>query len=453
MFHAIGDRLLPILLACLMLSRIAAADDAVPVLPGSWTWPDQGLSLDPKGDNGEGGAVYDMVVHDDTLIVVGGFQYADGLTAQNIAGWRGDPNGELGGWFTLGSSFPNGTVITAISADGSLYIGGGFGAVGSTSAVGVAKWDGVAWSSLGNGPGGITRALAWWNDGTGATLYAGGSFPQRLKKWNGLAWVAVGGGCTQAVHDLAVYDIGDGYGPALYAGGDFGSCGGTGAKVARWDGQSWTALGAGITSGASYVTSVIGFDDGSGPAIYAAGSFTEVDGQPLINIARWNGKVWSPVGDPKLQYFETIEALRVLDEDGDGPIPPALFALGGSILQKWNGQSWIAYPQPGGLLAATVFPDAHGALTLHAGGTIAFLQGEPPELLYTKIARWDGPTGFGCKSADFDGDGVIDQADLGILLAAFNCPGPGCKGDADGDGDVDQADLGILLANFGQKCG
>ena len=45
--------------------------------------------------------------------------------------------------------------------------------------------------------------------------------------------------------------------------------------------------------------------------------------------------------------------------------------------------------------------------------------------------------------------GCVDQADLGILLAAF---GVSDGGDIDGDGDTDQADLGILLAHWGEGC-
>jgi Right handed beta helix region len=52
-------------------------------------------------------------------------------------------------------------------------------------------------------------------------------------------------------------------------------------------------------------------------------------------------------------------------------------------------------------------------------------------------------------AGDLNGDGCVDQADLGILLAAY---GVGDGGDIDGDGDTDQADLGSLLANYGQGC-
>lgn len=54
---------------------------------------------------------------------------------------------------------------------------------------------------------------------------------------------------------------------------------------------------------------------------------------------------------------------------------------------------------------------------------------------------------------DADGDGDVDQGDLGILLAAWDSypgdPNWDPRADFDGDGHVHQADLGILLANWG----
>lgn len=56
--------------------------------------------------------------------------------------------------------------------------------------------------------------------------------------------------------------------------------------------------------------------------------------------------------------------------------------------------------------------------------------------------------------ADLDGDGVVGQSDLGILLADYGCtPSLGvCVGDIDGDNDTDQADLGALLSAYGMTC-
>ncbi len=59
----------------------------------------------------------------------------------------------------------------------------------------------------------------------------------------------------------------------------------------------------------------------------------------------------------------------------------------------------------------------------------------------------------GTPPGDLNGDGCVDQADLGILLADWGCTGGDCPGDCDGDGDTDQSDLGILLAHWGEGCG
>ncbi len=48
---------------------------------------------------------------------------------------------------------------------------------------------------------------------------------------------------------------------------------------------------------------------------------------------------------------------------------------------------------------------------------------------------------------DFNGDDLVDGADLGLLLAAWNSNAP--EADLDGSGNVDGADLGLLLAAWG----
>lgn len=48
--------------------------------------------------------------------------------------------------------------------------------------------------------------------------------------------------------------------------------------------------------------------------------------------------------------------------------------------------------------------------------------------------------------ADLNGDGAVNGADLGLLLAAWGTPGP--EADLDGNGVVDGGDLGLLLAQW-----
>lgn len=51
-----------------------------------------------------------------------------------------------------------------------------------------------------------------------------------------------------------------------------------------------------------------------------------------------------------------------------------------------------------------------------------------------------------CSAVDLDCDGLVDGADLGLLLAAWGTSDP--TADIDDDGDVDGADLGLLLAGW-----
>jgi hypothetical protein len=60
--------------------------------------------------------------------------------------------------------------------------------------------------------------------------------------------------------------------------------------------------------------------------------------------------------------------------------------------------------------------------------------------------------GIRAPRGDLDGDGCVNDADLGIFLSNWGCTGKGCSGDIDGDGDTDHGDLGILLGQWGEGC-
>jgi hypothetical protein len=59
-----------------------------------------------------------------------------------------------------------------------------------------------------------------------------------------------------------------------------------------------------------------------------------------------------------------------------------------------------------------------------------------------------------CTPGDLDGDGDVDQTDLGTFLVSYGTfdglPGYNPDADFNGDGWVDQSDLGILLGNYGE---
>jgi hypothetical protein len=146
----------------------------------------------------------------------------------------------------------------------------------------------------------------------------------------------VGGGTNSYVFSLLVHD--DGSGPALYAGGSFTTAGGIAAnRIAKWDGSSWQPLGSGLEGG-EYSMDVLGlitFDDGTGPALYAGGRFTTAGGVAASSIARWDGSSWSALGSGT---SPGIIALSVFD-DGAGA---ALYAGGGFLSAHDSRDSFLA---------------------------------------------------------------------------------------------------------------
>jgi hypothetical protein len=117
----------------------------------------------------------------------------------------------------------------------------------------------------------------------------------RIAKWDGEKWTALGNGSRSRVAALAIFDDGRGGGPALYAGGRFTDAKGQEIdKIARWDGQEWTALGEGLSGG--NVVAMTVFDDGRGPALFVGGGFSHAGGHLTPSIAKWDGERWWPVG-------------------------------------------------------------------------------------------------------------------------------------------------------------
>ena len=112
------------------------------------------------------------------------------------------------------------------------------------------------------------------------------------------SWLPTFGGHsgTWNTGSLVVFD--DGSGPALYAGGLFATAGGVPANsVAKWDGSSWSGLGSGIPGGTVQALAVFDDGGGSGPALFAAGAFTNAGGGSANRIAKWDGASWGPPGE------------------------------------------------------------------------------------------------------------------------------------------------------------
>ena len=283
-----------------------------------------------------------------------------------------------------------------------LYAGGAFTTAGGVPAQRIAKWDGTSWSAVGAPGSGMNDwvfALATFDDGSGEALYAAGEFGY-VAKWDGTSWSAVGGstgaGMNGSVFTLATFD--DGGGEALYAGGFFTHVGTVSAElIAKWDGTSWSSLGAVGSGTTDWVASLAAYDDGSGEALYAGGNFSSAGGVTAPNIARWNGASWSTVGSPATSPNNTVLALTAFD-DGSAT---ALYAGGdfttaggGSAprIAKWDGTSWSAVGAPGSgtnnvVHALATFDDgADGDRDLYAGGQFTQAGGVDSRF----VAQWHG---------------------------------------------------------------
>lgn len=99
----------------------------------------------------------------------------------------------------------------------------------------------------------------------------------------------------------------------------------------------------------------------------------------------------------------------------------------------------------GALVAGLLF-DSFGIRTGIAGISPT-LDSTPVEIF---VALYERTPLRPCTAADFNGDGEINGADLGIIIAAWGpCGSSTCPADITGDGTVDGSDLGLFLNYWG----
>ena len=228
----------------------------------------------------------------------------------------------------------------------------------------------------------------------GSDLYVGGVFDDAggiseadyIARWDGQSWHAVGAGPNFGIDALWVAN-GD-----LYIAGAFRSVGevpGTNG-IARWDGNEWHALGNGLDNNSGFIeaAAVIGDD------IFIGGEFTGVGGDSSIkNVARWDGVSWHPVGSGVDVDDSSLLPVRTLALfEGDLIVGGDFTSAGGNPdiqkVARWNGVSWSAM----GLLersssaeVCTLYVDGDN---LYAGGNFVVSGGD--DEFGDFIARWTG---------------------------------------------------------------
>lgn len=231
-----------------------------------------------------------------------------------------------------------------VTSSGKLVVGGSFLQAGDSSAHSIAMWDGKAWSALGDGisyvnnMGRTVYALAV----DGEEIYAGGDFSaaggfpvSNIARWDGTSWHALGTGITEApegvmpvVNALTVLN---GY---VYAGGYFSVAGGVNVNsIARWDGSIWSSVGDGVVGSVSDFAAI-------GNDLYVGGSFSTAGGISANNIARWDGVNWHAVGSG------VNGGVASLCAKGTDLYAAGSFTQAGTVSTKkvarWDGSNWQA---------------------------------------------------------------------------------------------------------------
>jgi len=259
--------------------------------------------------------VEDVLWSSPDLYMAGSFVVVDPIDpttkAQNIARWDGSH------WRALGSgefAGPAGPAYSLAKIGDDLYVGGRFFSVlngapfsSGLTVNGLARWNGSSWSAVGNGGGAGVEYVPFLQPSVhalevvGTDLYVGGQFfavnsgsttpisARNLARWDGAAWHAVGSGSDPGPTS-DVYDI-DASEGSLFIAGRFkhvvhGNVSQPINRVAKWDGQGWTAIGRGIDAAHEGYAFAL-HSDGLG-GMYVGGGFGAAGGKPSSNLARFD---------------------------------------------------------------------------------------------------------------------------------------------------------------------
>lgn len=268
-----------------------------------------------------------------------------------------------------------------------LVIGGTFSIVGTVLANNIASYDPVSetWSTLGAGVDGFVYTMATAANGdllVGGTFQTASGLPAScVARWNGTSWSSLGAGVGHAtapsVASLAVLANGD-----IVAGGRFTSAGAaTVHNIARWNGSAWGPMG---TWNGSHIAAMRMRANGD---LIVGGSFQMAGGVAAANIACWDGLSWSPLGAGVQGAVGCLGSLP----NGD-VLASGLFTTAGGVsanrIAAWDGVAWRPL---GSGLGGTNFPMAYAMAVLAngdlcVGGDFTTAGGSPA----THLARWDG---------------------------------------------------------------
>lgn len=201
----------------------------------------------------------------------------------------------------------------------------------------------------------------------------------QLNVYGQYSWSNVGTGMNSPVQSLATDTTND----ILYAGGVFTQAGGIPAiDIAKWDGVTWAPLGGGVLSGSGIASLLM-----EGTDVIAGGTFTNIGGVLSKNIAKWDGLTWSPIG-AGLDYTGVTTVSTLTFYNGE-LYAGGTFNVSGATtvnnIARWDGTNWqpLTTGTNGKVLSLCVY-----GTDLYVGGSFTDAGG----VVVNNIAKWDGTT-------------------------------------------------------------
>jgi len=156
------------------------------------------------------------------------------------------------------------------------------------------------------------------------------------------------------------------------------------------------------------------------------------DGVTMINLGKIQGRAYT-----------IARAVNENDTSVGVAFGYWVYAAGWSI---WSNAGYTAF-----IWREGVIQNLNDRVSANSGWFLAYANGVNDNTRIVGNGIFDGHS-YGyllvpINPADLNEDGVVDTADLGILIGAFGLPIE--QADINGDGTVDTADLGILIGEFG----
>ena len=149
------------------------------------------------------------------------------------------------------------------------------------------------------------------------------------------------------------------YNGDLYAAGSFTLVeGNIVRRIAKWNGAAWDSLGSGTGGSITAITSYNG-------ELYAGGQFTTAGGLPANKIARWDGISWDSL---ESGTDDAISALKIYN--GELYVGGNFDFAGGMpsrCIAKWDGNSWFSLPNIGNINVPLEIAVYNGSLYVGTG--------------------------------------------------------------------------------------